>query len=276
MFPRWRQVAVAGIVGLALGIGCAPTDTDADTDTGGEGHTPMTTRSKYRAAALELLPLDEGEDLDGDGQPDNNLPRALTAADAALSALDLSPEGFALQIEQAIAEDRLVLLFDVETVDAAATMDLLSGRVEGGGDLVVDEASYDADGAPLTRLVGSVDTSDGLALTTDEALLPVPFLPDEPPAQVPLVQARFAGTRADDALEGRMAGAIPADRLVDDVLADLIPDEGFGNLSREEAIELVRDLASLEIMADVDLGDGERAVSCAFQVTAVPADWDAP
>ena len=105
-------------------------------------------------------------------------------------------------------------------------------------------------------------------------ILPVPFVPGDPPSQVPLEQMSLDGEMDDVRVVGLVTGVIPAIELAEDVLAPLIPEEGSGNLSKEQLLETLRTFANLDTMADIDLGDERRAVSCAFIIEAEPAAWE--
>lgn len=69
---------------------------------------------------------------------------------------------------------------------------------------------------------------------SDRAILPVPFVPGDPPSQVPLERMGLDGTMDGVRVVGRVTGLI----------------------------------------ADIDLGDGRRVVSCAFTIEAEPATWE--
>jgi hypothetical protein len=270
---EWTRI---GLVAVALAACGAPsTGEDTSADTAAPTYPSDFTTGKYRVTRLELLPEGTGVDFDGDGEPDNNLPNALTAADTVLADLDLSPEGFNAQIAAAIAAGDLHLLLDLRYVDGVLTTDVISGLPTEGTDapIQVDPTSYDDAGVPRARFIGEFSTQTDLAVSADDVLVPVPFLPGEPPSLVPLRQASLAGT-ADAGVEATLAGLIPSNRLADDVLADLIPPEGYGNLSREQLLRTLRAFAALESIADIPLSDTERAVSCALSVTAEPATWE--
>jgi hypothetical protein len=266
-----------GTAALAL-VACGSPDPGSDPQPNPDAPTYPSdfSEGKYRVLSLALLPEGQGADFDGDGEPDNNLPNALTAADQILRDEDLSPDTFNERIELAIASGDLNLLLDVRYVAGELTVDILSGYPTVGRHepIEVDPSSYGDDGDPLTRLVGEFLTQRDMSVRADAAVLPVPFLPDQPPSMVPMRRMSLTGTAAVDGdVVGVVAGAIPALALADDVLADLIPPEGIGNLSREQLLRTLRAFANLETIADIDLGDGERAVSCALAIRAEPATW---
>ncbi|TVQ92752.1 MAG: hypothetical protein EA397_06240 [Deltaproteobacteria bacterium] len=233
---------------------------------------------QYRVTSLVLLSTEEGDDFNGDGEPDNNLPNALNAANAAMSEIDLSPESFNAQVEASIESGELNLLLDVSVQEGVLTVDVLTGLpwAETEGENVIDPISFEDDGEPRTRLTGDYgNIAQHFLVQTDAAILTVPFLPDEPLSDVPMVDMRVHGA-IDQELEGMVTGLIPSERLVDDVLADLIPPEGVGSRSKEEMLDLLRRFAGLSAIADIELGEDERAVSSAMSLTAEPATWSLP
>lgn len=271
----WKRTS-ASVLAIAL-TACAGTSGPVDTaDSAGPPNYPSDyTQGRYRVTELVLLEEGQGEDFNGDGIPDNNLPKALSAADVLLRDQDLSPEGFNAQIAANIESGELNLLLDVRYDQGVITLDLLSAlpSEQPGDPLIVDPASYDLDGTPLTQLRGEFSSQTDLRVFADTAVLPIPFLPDEPPSAVPMRQMSLSGT-ADTSVEAKVTGLIPAQLLADDVLADLIPEEGVGNLSREQLLNTLNTFANLESIADIELNEQERAVSCALSLRAELAEWE--
>jgi len=275
-----RRMSQFSCTAIALALAaCSGGDDDRDSS-GDNGDGPPTypstfTEGKYRVTGLQLLGEGEGEDFDGDGVPDNNLPRALEAADLLLRDIDLAPESFNAEIASSIVSGEFNLLLDLRYEGGELRVDLFSALPSAPGEpLVIDPASLDAQGQPLTRLYGEFTEQRAMSARAEVAVLPVPFIPGEPVSLVPVRRMGLRGdAEVDVAVVGMVTGLIPAERLADDVLADLIPEEGIGNLSREQLLRTLRTFANLESIADIELGPDERAVSCAFSLRAAPADF---
>lgn len=274
-----RQISlIAGPV-LACSIAaCSGGSDDLDPSNGnGDGATYPSdfTAGKYRVTGLTLLEEGEGKDFDGDGVPDNNLPRALEAADALLRDVDLAPESFNAEIASSIVSGDFNLLLDLRYEQGELRVDLFSALPsEPGEPLQIDPASLDAQGNPLTRLDGEFTSQRAMVAGAEVAVLPIPFIPGDPVSLVPVRQMELSGeAEVDVEIVGMVTGLIPAELLADDVLAALIPEEGFGGLSREQLLRTLRTFASLEAIADIELEPDVRAVSCAFSLRAAPADF---
>lgn len=270
----WRNMSI-GWVAFALAACTSGASDSGDSSSEPTEPPPSYAVGQYRVSALVLLSTEEGDDFNGDGEPDNNLPNALRAANSAIGDLDLSPDGFNLQIEQAIEAGDLNLLLDVAVVEGVLTVDVLSGLPwsETDGALVVDPTSFDSQGQPRTRLTGAATELPTFLVQADHAILPVPFVPGDPPSEVPMRDMRLRGT-ADADLDAVVTGLIPSQQLADDVLADLIPEEGSGSMSREQLLNLLSTFADLPAIADIELSEEERAVSCALSLYAEPAAWE--
>jgi hypothetical protein len=263
---------LAHILLVSALVGCSAGADDSDVEP--ESYPSTFTQGKYRVTMLSLMPEDSGVDFDGDGTLDNNLPKALGAADLLIKDSDLSPEGFDASIAEYIADFDLNILADASYARGEVTLDLLSGAYDAETEsMTIDAISYDGGGDPQTRLLGVFLDQVAMESGSDRAILPVPFVPGDPPSQVPLERMTLTGDLDGDELVGTITGVIPAMELADDVLSPLIPAEGSGGLSREQLLAALRTFAGLENIADIDLGDERRGVSCAFSVRAEPAVW---
>lgn len=261
-------------------VACGPGGSDTDASDGPEAYPSDFATGKHRAERLVLEPQDQGEDFDGDGTADNNLPFVLETADELLSSQDLSPATFNTQIEAQIAEGSLNVLFDSAYTEGELSIAVLNGIGPEGddtdapvGDITVDPTSLGSDGRPVTVLGGAFADQTTFEVGAERAVLIVPFVPGEPPSPVPMERVKLAGTLDGDTLDATLTGLIPAQELADDVLVDLIPEEGVGNLSKEQILNTLNTIVGLETMADIDMGDGRRAVSCTLSVRAAAADW---
>ena len=257
----------------ALLIACG--NSTGGTDDPGEGEVyPSTYESgKHRATMLSLDPEGDGLDLDGDGEIDNNLPFVLESADGILSSLDLSPDGINLQIASSIEAESLNLLMDSSYASGTLTIDVLTGDSDGSGNFSVSPSSFDADGKPNTSMSGEFADQTTFMATADSAIIIIPFTEDTEPAPVPIERVTLAGTMTADTVDARLTGVIPSDSLADDVIANLVPEEGVGSLSKESILSLVRGLAARDNISDIDLGNGKRGVSASFTVQATASTW---
>lgn len=269
MFRAGLVIALAGLV--ACTSSANPSATDGTTEP--EAYPSDFTTGKHRATRLALEAQDEGADFDGDGVGDNNLPFVLETADAILSDQDLAPESFDAQIASSIEEGSLNVLFDSRYGTGVLTIAALNGLAdEETGALSIDPTSLDG-GEPITVFEGEFSSQTAFSVGAERAVLIIPFTPDQPPSAVPLERVTLSGTVDSTTMNATLTGLMPAEEFADDVLADLIPEEGVGNLSKETLLKTVRRLAGLDTMADIDMGDGRRAVSCAFQVQGATATW---
>jgi hypothetical protein len=262
----------------AASFACGATSPDTDEDSDGPVVYPSTfTTGKFRATSLTLLPAEQGLDQDGDGTVDNNLPFALTTADSVVRDLDLSPTGIQAQIDTSIADNDLNLLVSADYLQGLFTLAVLSGSWdETTGTYTADAAGFGSDGKPLSLLDGTFLDQTAFEAGSDQVLVPLTFIAGEPPALVPVRRARWTGSATPDSVDGMLTGVLPAVPLAEDVLAPLIPEEGVGNLTKEQLLGALRTFAGLETIADIDLGNGERGVSCALQVSAPSQPWEAP
>jgi hypothetical protein len=278
---RHLSVAMAALLGLSACDKSEETDTgngNPDTgDTGEEVVWPSTFEAgQYRLTQFVLLEEEDGDDLDGDGVPDNNLPNALVPVDAFIEG-DLSREGLNAQIEAAIAADDLIILLEAAYDEGVLSLDVLAGLLDKASVLQVDvEASYEETGAPLSHLEGTFADQTGFDAGPGSIRVPGPFSPDDPAIPVPLEEARIYGTMDGDTTSGRITGIIPAQRLVDEVIDPLIPEAGYGSYTKEQIMEMVSALAENENIADQELPGGERGVSAAFSYSAPAAVWVPP
>lgn len=273
------------LVVAALMIACKgddTNDTDQSKDTGDTGEEVEEwpsdySQGQYRLSSFVLLSQEEGDDLDDDGEPDNKLPNALTLADAFISD-DISPEGLNEQVALAIEEDDLVILLAALYAEGVLSTDVLAGVVDGDtGELSVDvEASYDEQNQPLSHLEGVFSDQTHFSTGPGSIQVPVTFYPDEPPLPVPLEQAVIYGSLEADASDGRIVGIIPADGLIDQVIDPLIPEEGYGDYTKEELMELISGIKDNEFVVDQELPNGERGVSAAFSYAAGPTEFEVP
>ena len=263
-----------------------PADSGAGGDTGsGSGTGTDDTRypsgfpgGKYRLTDFVLQPVDVGEDLDGDGTQDNNLPKLLTFADTAMSGYNLSPDDINLQIATEIASFDLNVLFDAVYADRALTLTVYSGIYDPDTtSYTIDSASYDDAGNPTSAFMGSFSDETTFDAGADSADVPVSFYADQPPLLVPLRLADINGSLDASGTSGLLVGAIPSKLMVDQVIAPLIPDEGVDqdgdgtiDQTKDEVLTQVQTLVDLPAMSDITFEDGTTGVSAAFTFTAIP------
>ncbi len=247
-------------------------------DTGDTGETSQEPPSdylagSYRVTSMVILPDDEGFDLDGDGEVNNKLPGVLSLLDLAVEE-DMSREGLNNQIASAIFEGDLVQLIDASYVELELTYDLLLGDEDEQGVLHLDEEqSLDDSGTPHSRYQGVFLDQESISLGPDDVQIPVTFYPDEPAIMIPVADSIAEGSLADTGTSGMFGGAIPVDQLMDQVVEPLIPEEGYGDQTKEELLESVEQLLSSDSVADIELADGSRAISAALSFESEPAVW---
>ncbi len=269
-----------------LFIGCGEDDPKDDTgnpseDTGETDDTdtePVEPPSDYesgtyRVSSMELLNTGDGFDLTGDGEVNNKLPAVLTLLDLAVED-DMSRDGLNATIAAALESGDLVQLIEGNYADLTLHYDLLLGAVDEHGALSLDtEQSYDADGVPYSRFEGAFIDQEAVELGPNDVQIPVAFYPDEPAIMIPVWQTVATGSLTAEATTCTMGGAIPVDLLMIQVVEPLIPEEGYGDQTKEELLEDIEQLLSSESVADIELADGERGISAALVFEAAPASW---
>lgn len=264
------MIAMTGLVAC----GGESTTTATDGSLGAEGYPSDFMTGKHRASVLALNEQDDGADFDEDGAGDNNLPFVLDTADQLLRDQDLAPEAFDEQIATSIADGSLNVLFDSGYADGELRVAVMNGlRDEESQALTIDPTSLLPSGEPATVFTGTFSDNTSFSVGAERAVLIVPFVPGEPPSAVPLERVTLSGTLSGETINGTLVGLIPSQELADDVLIGLIPEEGVGNLSKEALSNTVKRLAELDTIADIDMGDGRRAVSCAFKVEGTVETW---
>jgi hypothetical protein len=288
-----RALSVFPLVALLLAAaGCSGDDKDpagddtAGTDTGAPGDTgpPLEDQESvssyeagtYRTTSLVLLGDGAGIDLNGDGEPDNQLPAVLNSASIFVEGT--SPEEINKTLATSIAEGDLVLLIDAWQDGALLTMDLLLGaQDEESGALSVDPASYGDDSAPVSRLTGTFSDEVTFAVESDSIEIPFSFFAGEPPLFIPVALARIDGQLATTA-SGELYGAVPLEDVMSQVLEPLIPTgddydpDTYLGYERDELLEFIETLAT-KTLVDVELDDGRVAFSAALSFEAEAASW---
>lgn len=253
-----------------------PTATDTD-ETETDGYPSSYEGGKYRLTSFVLQDDETGEDLDGDGEVDNNLPNLLNLVDAAVDGSDLTADGLNGEIEFAIANDTLVMLVEFDRTDGLA-LDILGGSIEKAdtadpGTIVVSEASYDSDGNAKSHLEGSMTSEAGFEVGPGDVVLPVPFFADADPYDIPVERTEVLGEVDAKVSSGMVVGVIPGDRLLDEVILPLMRDLEYTEEQIAEYEETLQAVLELETMSDIELDDDRRGVSCAFSYTAEVVTW---
>lgn len=283
------------LVSLALLVACSGgSEPDTQTqetgliDTGSQpvqGYPSSFTSGKFRVASLVLLPEEEGYDYDGDGTPDNNLPAALRPVDILISSVDMSKQGFNATIADGIATNLLNILMHARNEDRVLTVDILGGKTDNGF-LEVDPLTLDGQGQPASTFEGNFESETGYLVGPDNVVLPISFFEGQDPVLARARRARLFGDLDDAAIDGMLTAVVPARSLIDDVIEPTIPESGYdtdgdgvADISKAAIMETVESLAENENIADIELEDGERGVSAAFQFvgfqTDFPTPWDA-
>jgi hypothetical protein len=270
---------------FSLATGCSKGDDTADDTAGGPddtGETGDTTPDEppsdfeagsYRVTGMELLNTGEGFDLNGDGEIDNKLPAVLTLLDMAVED-DMSRDGLNATIAAALESGEMVQLIDSAYAELTLSYDLLLGAVDEHGTVSLDqEQSYDGDGQPFSRFTGAFLDQTAIELGPNDIQVPVAFYPDEPAIMIPVWQAIATGDLSAEATTCTIGGAIPVELLMVQVVEPLIPEDGYGDQTKEELLADIEQLLSSDSVADIELEGGLPGISAALAFTAEPASW---
>ena len=254
--------------------GQPPGDTGEPEDTGDPEPPPSDFQSgRYLLSAMEILPEEEGFDLDGDGEIDNKLPVVLTLLDFAVED-DMSREGVNQMLADAIDDGDIVELIQASYADLELSYDLLVGYLDDADDPQLDqEQSYDSHGEPFSRYEGVFLDRENIALGPDDVAIPATFYPGEPAIMLPVAESVVEGTLDTDGTGGMLGGAIPVAQLIDDVVEPLIPEEGAAGMTKEELLATIEGVLYDEDVSDIELATGERAISMAVEYEALDSVW---
>ena len=274
-----------GLIALCLTTTHCKSDEKDSADTGspqqdtadtGEPAPPASdfNTGQYRVTALQLLDGEEGYDLDDDGEINNKLPSILTLVNLFVTDIDISPDGFNSNLTEALESGALVMFIDANHVDGALTYDLLLGTQDEEGDIHLDEdQSYDDQGVPHGRLNGRFTDQTTFTLGPDDIQIPITFYAYEPALMVPLAQGIADGELITESTGGMLGGAVPVDELIDQVVAPMIPEEGYDGKTKEEWLAEMEEMANDDNMSDILLEDGRRAFSAALVFEAEASTW---
>ncbi len=246
---------------------------DTSGDTGPQEPPSDYVAGTYEVTAMTILPSGEGFDLDDDGEVNNKLPSVLMALDMMVDD-DMSADGLNATIAAAIKAGELVELLDARYGELTLEIDLLLGSKDEHGALSLDqEQSYDPHGVPYSRFQGVFLDQVTVELGPDDVQIPVAFYPDEPAIMIPVWQTIAAGELSGEAASFTMGGAVPVDLLMVQVVDPLIPEEGYGDQTKEELMETIESLLSSESISDIELEGEQRGISAALSFEATPATW---
>ncbi len=210
--------------------------------------------------SLEVI---DAADVNGDGLIDNQLKTAIDAVDLLMADDFMSLGAFNERLIEVLAMPENVLLLDLAHEEGSLSLQM-SAAVEASDGFEIDPASVVAfDGRideDLSFTGGPADLS--FSLIAQLGFDPVP---------IPLLSARIDGYLGDR-IEGSIAGVIPIDAVLDDVVDPLLISwdlDGDGIPEPEEEIRsLVHGLAPG--LADVVLPDGALGISAWLAYTAEP------
>jgi hypothetical protein len=267
----------------SIQVGTEDTGVVVDTATDTGEPLPSTFESgRFQTTGLAILDRGQGLDLDGDGEIDNQAPDLLALLDP-FTADDMSREGVNETLVQMLEAEELILLMDANYAQAHLTVDLLLARRDREtGELIADPSNYDDAGNPTSHFGGEFTDQTAFATDAATANLPFPVVRGEPPVLIPLAEALLSGAMEELVASGVLAGGLPVQGLIDQVVDPLIPQEGpngdydpanFLNMSREEFLAWTLQLLE-ENVADLWLQDGSRAISVglSWQVVATQ-EW---
>lgn len=268
---------------LLLLASCSSKNTDVpiDDDTSHTGEVVYPSdyeEGKYRSSSMTLLPTGEGLDLNGDGEIDNVLASKLPLVDAFVTD-DLSFEGLNASLTASVDDGSLIILLEGAYSEGVLQVDVLLGQEDESGALSIDPVSIEENGEASAHFVGEFMSQDQASASADSAGVPFLFMPDTPPVLIPMRMARLEATMDDESVSGILAGAIPVEDFITEVVDPLLPPEEeydpseFNGLEREQLLQQVRDIANLDTVSDIELDGGERAFSAALSFEASPTTW---
>lgn len=268
---------------LLLLASCSSKNTDVpiDDDTSHTGEVVYPSdyeEGKYRSSSMTLLPTGEGLDLNGDGEIDNVLASKLPLVDAFVTD-DLSFEGLNASLTASVDDGSLIILLEGAYSEGVLQVDVLLGQEDESGALSIDPVSIEENGEASAHFVGEFMSQDQASASADSAGVPFLFMPDTPPVLIPMRMARLEATMDDESVSGILAGAIPVEDFITEVVDPLLPPEEeydpseFNGLEREQLLQQVRDIANLDTVSDIELDGGERAFSAALSFEASTTTW---
>lgn len=257
------------------------TDVPIDDDTSHTGEVVYPSdyeAGKYRSTSMTLLPTGEGLDLDGDGEIDNVLASKLPLVDAFVTD-DLSFEGLNASLEASVDDGSLIILLEGNYESGVLEVNVLLGQQDESGVLSIDPVSIEDDGKASAHFVGEFLSQEEASASAASAGVPFLFMPDTPPVLIPMRMARLEATMNDATASGILAGAIPVEDFISQVVDPLLPPveeydpSEFNGLERDELLQQVRDIANLDTVSDIELDGGERAFSAALNFQANSTTW---
>ena len=268
---------------LLLLASCTSKNTDVpiDDDTSHTGEVVYPSdyeAGKYRSTSMTLLPTGEGLDLTGDGEIDNVLASKLPLVDAFVTD-DLSFEGLNASLAASVEDGSLIILIEGAYTSGVLEVDVLLGQEDEAGLLSVDPVSIESDGEASAHFVGEFLSQEDASASAESAGVPFLFMPETPPVLIPMRMARLEASMTSEAANGILAGAIPVEDFIIEVVDPLLPPaeeydpSEFNGLERDELLQQVRDIANLDTVSDIELDGGERAFSAALSFEAATTTW---
>lgn len=253
-------------------VDTGPATSDSETDIP-ESYEAEFEGGKYKVVSFEsYTSAEDGKDLDGDGEADNNTPNALTLVDAFVD-VDMTVDGLNGTVAGALAADDLILLMEAQYADSVLSYDILTGTTAGTGAYLPSDDAYDDSGNPLAHMEGFFTSDVAFWAEAERILVGITFFPKDPAFPVPIELVTLEGEINGSVVEGDLYGAIPVDDLRDLLILPLLEEAYPDPKERATYIDLVDGVLELETVADIDLGGGRRGVSCAFHFTASPITW---
>ena len=192
---------------------------------------------------------------------------------------DLTLDGLNLSLSESVEDGSLIMLIEAAYQSGVLHYDVLLGATDEEDTLSVDPVSVQEDGSPTARFVGEFTNQTDATASTESAGVPFLFMPDTDPVLIPMRLARLEASLDEGSTTGILAGAIPVDDFVEEVVEPLLPPaeeydpNEFNGLEREELLQQVRDIANLETVSDIEPEDGRRAFSAALSFTAEADSW---
>jgi hypothetical protein len=214
----------------------------------------------------------EGEDLTGDGKPDNQLGKALSNS-SLKGLLGLAGVDVQKQLDDQVAQEKIILLIELKNLSdptgVNGTTDVyayLGKKTATAGEYSIDPQSLDTNGKPRVIYTNCTVKNGVVTAGPGSFTLLLGLIPNQPPVSMELKNARVrfkikAGLTGLTA--GSIGGALPAATL------DLMPTiQGFGTV-----MELLVQIAKSDGQPDIDIdGDGLESFQRSTSTTCKDGD----
>lgn len=238
---------------LAAGCGGLASHSPATLPTGTHEHE--STEVHYRLWTLEVP---SEADVDGDGVVDNHLVDTLAGLDVLLPEQGFALDEFNTTLTDNLAKWSAVQL-EAHIHEEELHLHVTSGTIDEHGDITPAENAVPA------QFDGVVEHDGTFVAGPQDFSLAIVALVDTPPVPVTLLETDVEGHLDEHEIHGTFTTLIPVQRVIDDVLAPIIPDDGWDidlDGVPESAGEILAFVESLApTLGDVTLDDGSPAIT---------------